>query len=226
MPTHNPNEHDPGTDAKLGMGHELGHDLSHDPGHEPEEVDASKGFEQSDVRISGVVVLLVALGIFVAVAGVLSYGIGKVIDARMAKEDGPRSKWAKTVDVRPLGDLASSPELQHKLAELTQQFPTPRLQTDDGNQDVVDLHGREDLLLENYSWADHAQDKVRIPIERAMELLARRGLAQAPAVEKAPLLTGDYEPTVAVPLTSGFVRTAYELDQAAAQKHERPEAHK
>ena len=204
MPTHDPNEHDSNIDDKLGMGDELGHDLSHDPGHEPEAVDASKGF----------------------VAGVLAYGIGKVIDARMAKEDGPRSKWAKTVDVRPLGDLPSSPALQHRLAELTQQFPAPRLQTDDGNQDVADLHAREDLLLENYSWADHAQGKVRIPIEHAMELLAERGLPQAPAVEKAPLLTGDYEPAVAVPLTSGFARTAYELDQAAAQKHERPEPHK
>jgi hypothetical protein len=54
----------------------------------------------------------------------------------------------------PLGNLPSSPELQNKMAELTQQFPTPRLQTDDGNQDVADLHAREDLLLENYSWAD------------------------------------------------------------------------
>ena len=37
---------------------------------------------------------------------------------------------------------------------MTQQFPTPRLQTDDGNQDMADLHAREDLLLENYSWVD------------------------------------------------------------------------
>ncbi len=70
----------------------------------------------------------------------LCYGIGKVINARMNKEDGPNSKWTKTVDVRQLGNLPSSPELQNKVAELTQNFPTPRLQTDDGNQDVADLH--------------------------------------------------------------------------------------
>lgn len=184
------------------------------PGQEPEEVDASKGYESTDVRVSGIVVFLTALAIFVAVAGVLSYGIGKVINAHMAKEDGPRSKWTSTVDVRPLGNLPSSPELQNKLAEMTQRFPTPRLQTDDGNQDIADLHAREDLLLDNYTWADRAQGKVRIPIDRAIELLAQRGLPLAPAVEQAPLMTGDGRPAIDAPLTSGFARTGYEQARA------------
>jgi len=201
---------------------------SHDAGQEPEEIDVSKGYEASDVRVSGVVVFLVALGIFVAVAGALSYGIGKAFNAHMLKEDGPRSKWSQSVNVQPLGNLASSPELQNKMAEMTQRFPTPRVQTDDGNQDVADLHEREDLLLENYTWADQSQGKVRIPIERAMELIAQRGLPQAPALEASKLLTGDERPLVALPLTSGFARTGYELDQAAARKIEtaRPEPHK
>lgn len=190
------------------------------PGREAEEIDASKGFEASDVRVSGIVVFLVSLGIFVGVAGILSYGIGKVIDARMAKEDGPRSKWAKAVDVRPLGNLPNNPQLQNKMAELTQTFPTPRVQTDDGNQDTADLHAREDLLLDNYTWADPAQGKVRIPIERAIQLLAQRGLPIAPAVQQAPLLTGDEKPNVAVPLTTGFARTGYEQEQAQAQRVE------
>jgi hypothetical protein len=189
-------------------------------GRDLEKVDASHGYERSDVRVSGIAVFLVSLSIFVAVAAALSYGIGKAINAHMAKEDGPPSKWTQTVDVRPLGNMPNSPELQNKLAEVTQQFPTPRLQTDDGNQDVADLHAREDLLLENYSWVDRGQGKVRIPIERAMQLIAKNGLPMATAAEHAPLLTGDAEPTIAVPLTSGFARTGYELDQAEAQKIE------
>jgi hypothetical protein len=204
MSTHNPNEPE---------------DHKQDP-HEREQPDVSHGYERSDVRVSGIVVFLTSLAIFVAVVGILSYGIGKVIDARMAKEDGPTSKWAAPVDVRQLGNLPSSPELQHKLAELTQRFPTPRLQTDDGMQDVADLHAREDLLLENYTWVDPSQGKARIPIERAMELIAERGLPVAPAVEHAPLMTGDKEPTVAMPLTSGFTRTGYELEQAQTQAAE------
>jgi len=111
---------------------------------------------------------------------------------------------------------------------MTQTFPTPRVQTDDGNQDVVSLHAREDLLLDNYSWADSSQGKVRIPIERAMELLAQRGLPVAPAVKETPPMTGDSEPKIDQPLTSGFARTGYEQDQAAERhiRDERPESHK
>ncbi|MGA3010329.1 MAG: hypothetical protein ABSD72_08715 [Terracidiphilus sp.] len=196
MPTHNPNEPD---------------------GNKPEEIDASKGYEATDVRVSGILIFLVALSIFAAVTAALAYGVGKMLDARMAKEDGPTSKWTKTVDVRQLGDMPNSPELQNKVATLMQQYPTPRLQTDDGAQDIADLHAREDLLLNNYSWVDQSQGKVRIPIERAMDLIAQRGLPVATSVEQTTLMTGDLKPQVLFPLTSGFARTGYELDQAEAQ---------
>src|SRR5208282_3223891 len=110
------------------------------------------------------------------------------LNARMNREDGPNSKWTKTVDVRQLGNLPSSPELQNKIAEITQTFPTPRLLIDDGNQDVADVHAREDLLLSNYSWVDQSKGTVRIPIERAMELIAQRGLTAAKPVQtQAPM---------------------------------------
>jgi hypothetical protein len=193
---------------------------------EREEIDRSAGYERSDVGVSGIAVFLTALAVFVAVAGILSYGIGKVINARMAREDGPKSKWASPVDVRPLGNMPSSPELQSKMEELTERFPTPRLQTDDGNQEIADLHAKEDLLLKHYSWVDQSKGEVRIPIERAMELIAERGLPVAPEVEHAPLLTGDSKPVVAVPLTNGFARTGYEQDVAQAVGARRSEQHK
>ena len=191
---------------------------SHGP--KPEEIDTSAGYELSDVRVTGIVVFLTALAIFVAVTGILCYGIGKVINAQMKKEDGPNSKWTKTAEVRELGNMPSSPELQNKMAELTQQFPAPRVQTDDGNQDVADLHAREDLLLDHYTRVDGKPGEVRIPIDRAMELIAQRGLAVAPAVQKGTLMTGDQEPVVAEPLTNGFARTAYELDVEASRAAE------
>ena len=191
--------------------------------HSGEEVDASAGFERSDVRVSGVLVFLTTLSIFVVVTAVLCYGVGKVLFTHMAKEDvkdyGPKSKWATTADVRPLGNMPSNPEMRSKLDQMTQQFPTPRLQTDDGSQDIADLHAKEDLLLEHYSWANQSQGsprRVRIPIERAMELIAQSGLPVAPKVEEAPLLTGESKPVVAVPLTGGFARTGYEQDEAQA----------
>jgi len=195
-------------------------------GREPEAIDTSAGYELSDVRVTGIVVFLTALAIFVAVTGILCYGIGKVINAQLKKEDGPNSKWTKIAEVRELGNMPSSPQLQNKMAELTQQFPTPRVQTDDGNQDVADLHAREDLLLDNYTRIDGKPGTVRIPIERAMELIAQRGLPVVqPAAQKAPLMTGDNVPTVQGPLTNGFARTAYELDAEAARAAEAARQH-
>jgi hypothetical protein len=201
-------------------------DDNHLPPHGPSEIDASHGYERSDVRVTGIVVFLTALGIFVAVTGVLCWGIGKAFNAYMNKEDGPNSHWVnpKTADVRQLGNLPSSPELQNKVAELTQEFPTPRVQTDDGNQDVADLHQREDLLLDHYTRIDGQPGKVRIPIDRAMEIIAQRGLPVAPAAQNGPLMAGDRQPVVQVPLTSGFARTAYELEQERGEgaRAERP----
>ena len=79
------------------------------------------------------------------------------------------------------------------------------------------MHSREDLLLDNYSWADQAHDKVRIPIDQAMWLLAKQGLPVAPAAEQTKLLTGEVKPQVKAPLTNGFARTGYEQDQAQGE---------
>lgn len=194
------------------------------PPHGPDEVDASHGYERSDIRVTGIIVFLAALAIFVAVTGVLCYGIGKVINSAMNKEDGPTNHWvnAKAADVRQLGNMPNSPDLQNKVAELTQRFPTPRVQTDDGNQDLADLHTREDLLLGYYTRIDGKPDKVRIPIDRAMEIIAQRGLpVMTQNQQQAKLMTGDSQPVVTAPLTTGFARTAYELEQ---QRGEGPHA--
>ena len=205
MHTHNHDGDQPGNEMQLGS-------------HGPEEIDASAGYEQTDVGPTGIIVFLVSLGVFVAVTGVLCYGIGMLINAHMAKVDGPTTKWnqGKTEDVRGMGNLAANPDIQNKYAQVTQQFPSPRLQLDDGNQEIADLHAKEDLLLENYSWADKSQGKIRIPIERAMELIVQRGLPVAPAASSAPLLAGEEKIVVTTPLTNGFARTGYEHDQAVA----------
>jgi hypothetical protein len=65
---------------------------------------------------------------------------------------------------------------QQQLQQMTANFPEPRLDIDDGNQATADLHAREDLLLEHYSTVDGQPGTIRIPIERAMELIAQRGL--------------------------------------------------
>ena len=50
---------------------------SHGP--KPEEIDASAGYERTDASVTGIAVFLVSLLIFVAVIGMLCYGIGKAV---------------------------------------------------------------------------------------------------------------------------------------------------
>ncbi|MGH9600550.1 MAG: hypothetical protein ACRD27_11850 [Terracidiphilus sp.] len=193
------------------------HGSEHEPeDHKPEKVDTSLGYEKSDVGVGGIVVFIASMAIFVVVTAVLCYGIGKVINAHMNKEDGPNSKWTKTVDIRQLGNMPSAPAMQNKVTQLMQNFPTPRLAIDNGDEDVAVLHAKENLLLDHYTWIDESKGTVRVPIERAMELIAERGLPVAPASKMQPLMFGDTRPTVRMPLTDGFAPTTYEQELAAA----------
>ena len=47
------------------------------------------------------------------------------------------------------------------------------------SDDLHDLHAAEDAVLNSYGWVDRQAGIVRIPIARAMELLAQRGIAAA-----------------------------------------------
>ncbi len=53
--------------------------------------------------------------------------------------------------------------------------PAPRLQTDPV-ADWQALQATEEATLHSYTWADRGAGKVRIPIDRAIDLLAQRGL--------------------------------------------------
>ncbi|WP_263382824.1 hypothetical protein [Granulicella arctica] len=190
--------------------------------------DEQPGYETTDVNVSGVVVFLGGLSGFVLIFFLFCFGMGKVINNALEKNDGPVTKWnerssfagaATTGGKRQ--DLATDPEIRQKaLQQMTSTFPTPRLDIDDGNQATADLHAREDLLLDHYSSAGQ-QRTIRIPIEQAMEAIAKKGLpvaTQSSAQQRQ--LAEDVKPEVQVPLTTGFARTGYELDvmEARAQK--------
>jgi hypothetical protein len=190
---------------------------THEP-HDPIEPQLTEsenaGYEITDVNVNGIVVFLASLGAFVAVFFVFCFGMGKVINTAILKSDGPPNKW-NLIGAQPQGkrqDLTSNAVMeQNQLNQMVQRFPTPRLQTDDGNQEIAEMHTREDLLLDNYTWVDRTSGKVRIPISRAMQIIAEHGLPVAPQEEQTePLMAGDRVPVVTMPLTDGFARTGYE----------------
>ncbi len=186
------------------------------------------GYEVQDVNIGGIATFVVGLCGFLLIFFVFCFVMGKVINTGILKSDGPADKWhggqpmhENTVD-RKREDLASNPALeQREFAAMTQRFPTPRLQTDDGNQDTADMHAREDLLLHYYSTGSGLPaGKVRIPIDVAMGLIVKQGLPQPAGgvVASETEMAGDEHPGVTQPLTDGFARTGYELDQIASRQ--------
>lgn len=56
-----------------------------------------------------------------------------------------------------------------------QSPPEPRLQIDPAS-DLSQMQAAEDARLRSYGWVDRQSGVVRIPIERAMKLIAERGL--------------------------------------------------
>jgi len=65
--------------------------------------------------------------------------------------------------------------------------PAPRLQVAP-QADLAELRAAEEQALHSYGWIDRDKNIVRLPIDRAMEIIAERGLPfrkQTPQEEKA-----------------------------------------
>jgi hypothetical protein len=218
------------------------HTEGNDPGrpegtrpHPPAVRDSENpGYETQDVSVGGIVTFLAGLSGFVIIFFFFCFAMGKAINYGLAKFDGPQNKWHSdgmkmgTPNTTKREDLTSNATMeQRELQQMTQVFPTPRLETDDGNQDLADLHAREDLLLENYSSSnDLPAGTIRIPIDQAMKLVVERGMpksAESPAT--TTLMAGEHAPTVTAPLTNGFARTGYELGTIEAREQRNEFAH-
>lgn len=219
MPTHNP--HDPNNPNQPG-GSDAPHDLESGDfmtlHQQPDPESRKAGYELTDANITDIAGFLVVMAASIAVVFVLAFGIGKLIYYGLNKQDGPPNKWSQMAGVKP-GNMESNPQIeQQQLQSLVKRFPTPRLQADDGNMEVADMHAREDMLLNHYTWIDQNKQTVRVPIERAMQLIAQKGLpveSQQGPQEQA--MFGDTPTTVTAPLTNGFARTGPELQMIEAR---------
>lgn len=70
-----------------------------------------------------------------------------------------------------------------RLAREREPTPEPRLQVDPHNE-LRQMRAAEEAVLNSYGWVDKDAGKVRIPIETAMEILAKKGLPARKQEEK------------------------------------------
>ncbi|MDY7091960.1 MAG: hypothetical protein SX243_03225 [Acidobacteriota bacterium] len=81
--------------------------------------------------------------------------------------------------------LASNDPAPSPIPEANQppESPGPQLQFFPPVADIDRLHAWEDERLESYAWENEEAGVARIPIERAMEIMAERGLPRAGEVD-------------------------------------------
>ncbi len=124
----------------------------------PKHTETTPGHERSDVSVRIMAFVVVGLTLLtLAGMGVSWWYLGAEEKEEAAAE-------------RPTSPLAST---------LPQEPPEPRLQVTPA-ADLATIRKREDALLNNYGWIDAKSGLVRIPIDRAIEVLAERGLPARP----------------------------------------------
>lgn len=151
------------------------------------------GYERQDIGTAGVLYFL--LGLFVA--GVLVYFVvDGLFDFLQKRSD------AQQAPLNPLVTKASE-DTRHIPKEyngdyqkfLKENFPTPQLEVDERGQ-LNDVRLKEEQTLSTYDYIDEKAGTVRIPIDRAMDLIAQRGLpvrSQATTAELSTAQAGQPE---------------------------------
>jgi hypothetical protein len=119
----------------------------------PHEAHSAHAHEESDVVLRPVVIAGLGVLVIVLVAALAMFGLFHV----MAREEARLSPPAN-----PLA-AAEGPRLP----------PEPRLQSHP-LKDLDELHKAENNLLTTYGWVDKSAGTVRIPIDRAIDILAQR----------------------------------------------------
>lgn len=125
----------------------------------PTKQDAA--YERSDVGATPVVIFAISIAILIAVSIFTVIGLLNVFESRTMEAQAPAPALLDTEQLPPSG---------------------PRLQANPV-RDLRELRAADEATLSTYGWVDKNIGKVRIPIERAMELTVERGL---PVREDAP----------------------------------------
>ena len=162
------------------------------------------GYERQDLQVSGILYFLLTI----VVAGVIC-----LIGLRGLFAYLDRRERALQPEVNPL--VTNVPADTRHIAPGYPQstFPNPRLEEDERGQ-LNGIRIKEEKALYSYGWVDEKTGTVRIPIERAMELIVERGLpvrppsaaSESPAGKNGPGKGRASSRAVEVPQNSGSNR--------------------
>jgi len=140
-------------------------------------------YERRDTRVADVIYFLIGLAVAVVLVHFIAKGIFRYLDKRFETGQPPVSPL---VSAAPSDTRRIPPQFGNNYQKyLEQDFPAPRLEINERAQ-LNGIRLREEDILSTYGWVDQKSGAVRIPIDRAMEILAQRGLpVRAPSDEAA-----------------------------------------
>jgi len=121
------------------------------------ETNPSVAHEGTDANARAITRFGIALGVVVAVSQVLLWGLFNHFSSREAKLSPPVPAFVE--------------------AQAPKEPPNPRLQANP-QLDMRKMLREEDDVLTHYGWVDPGRGIVRIPIQRAIDLVAQKGLPQ------------------------------------------------
>ena len=128
------------------------------PEHEPREFD-------SEIHVKGIFVSIGGLVLLVALSFLGMFAFTRYLkDQSLARDPAPLP-----------------------VAEANEPRPRPRaaLQADP-TADMVKFAKEEEAALTSYAWVDRTAGVVQIPVERALEIVAERGLPVPPPLPDVP----------------------------------------
>jgi hypothetical protein len=138
-------------------------------------------FERQDIGSAGIIYFFVGLAAATVLIHFLLVGLYDFLDKREKAQQAPMNPLVTDTS-------ADTRKIPEKYPDKV--FPDPRLETDERNQ-LDQIRLTEEQKLSTYDWVDQKAGTVRIPIDRAMDLVAQRGLpvrqeasGQAPAEKK------------------------------------------
>jgi hypothetical protein len=137
--------------------------------------DQEMDFEREDLTPKPILIFLGSLAVGCVLVYFILRGMYSYLDSYENHHQPLQSPLVQptTVDTRMVstGDIT--------------KFPPPRLEGDE-RREMNEFREQEEQTLNSYGWVDQQAGVVRIPIDRAMQLMAQRGLPTRPQSATAP----------------------------------------
>ena len=135
-------------------------------------------YERRDIGISGVVYFMVGLAVAAVIVHFIVAGLYRYLENRAES----RQRAVSPLVTNPVRDTRTLPPEFKTDSEgtdyqkyLEKNFPAPQLEIDERTE-LNKARLYEENTLSTYDYIDKDAGTIRIPIDRAMDLLAQRGL--------------------------------------------------